>query len=156
MANAKINIHWIHPWSADISLSILGSSISGNSKFTLIQNLNVFILDFNDKHTFQFCEAFLLTVYGGVQSLHFRYQLVDQSKCRKIFWTSSKRFSDFVFKIRLIRLGFSFKKLKSPVMYLNSQPTNSQSGVIIITPTETAVRGRHTFSHAWLILVEFY
>ena len=52
-------------------------------------------------------------------------------------------FSDFVFKIRLIRLGFSFKKLKIPVLYLKSQPTNSQSGVIPITPTEPTVSGGH-------------
>ena len=41
-------------------------------------------------------------------------------------------FSDFVFKIRLIRLGFSFSKQK--FLYLNSQPTDSQSGVIPTTP----------------------
>ena len=52
-------------------------------------------------------------------------------------------FFDFVFKIRLIRLGFPFKKLKIPVLYLNSKPTDSQSGVINITPTEPAVSGRH-------------
>ena len=45
--------------------------------------------------------------------------------------------------MRLIRLGFSFKKLKIPVLYLNSQPTDSQSGVITITPTEPTVNGRH-------------
>ena len=41
-------------------------------------------------------------------------------------------FSDFVFEIRLIRLGFSFQKEK--ILYLNSQITDSQSGVITITP----------------------
>ena len=49
--------------------------------------------------------------------------------------------SYFVFKIRLIRLGFSFKKLK--ILYLNPQPTDSQSGVTTITPGESAVSGRH-------------
>ena len=39
--------------------------------------------------------------------------------------------------------GFSFKKLKIPVLYLNSQPTDSQSGVMTITPTEPTVSGRH-------------
>ena len=42
-------------------------------------------------------------------------------------------FSDFVFKIRLIKLGFSFKKNKE-FLYLNSQPTDSQSGAITIIP----------------------
>ena len=41
-------------------------------------------------------------------------------------------FSDFVFKIRLIRLGFSFQKQK--FLYLNSQPTDSQSGILTTTP----------------------
>ena len=41
-------------------------------------------------------------------------------------------FSYFKFKIRLIRLGFSFRKQK--VLFLNSQPTDSQSGIINITP----------------------
>ena len=52
-------------------------------------------------------------------------------------------FSDFAFKIRLIRLGFFFKKIKTPVMYLNSQSTDSQSGVITVTPTEPTVSLRH-------------
>ena len=43
-------------------------------------------------------------------------------------------FSDFVFKIRLIRLGFSFQKQKK-ILNLNSQPTDSQSGVITTEPT---------------------
>ena len=69
-------------------------------------------------------------------------------------------FSDFVFKIRLIRLGFFFKKLKIPVLYLNSQPTDSQSGVITITPKSQLwmwdmAKLSVAFSHAWLILVEF-
>ena len=38
-------------------------------------------------------------------------------------------FSDFEFKIRLIRLGFSFQKH----LYLNSQPTDNQSAIITIT-----------------------
>ena len=46
-------------------------------------------------------------------------------------------FSDFVFKIRLMRLGFSFQNTK------NSQPPDSQSGVITTTPTEPTVSGRH-------------
>ena len=41
-------------------------------------------------------------------------------------------FSDFVFKIRLIRLGFSFQKQK--FLYLTLQSTDSQSGVLTITP----------------------
>ena len=62
-------------------------------------------------------------------------------------------FSDFVFKIRLIRLGFSFKKLKIPELYLNSQPTDSQSGVLTITPKSQLWVGDTeklavTFSHA--------
>ena len=40
-------------------------------------------------------------------------------------------FSDFVFKIWLIRLGFYFPKQK--ILYLNSQPTDSQSGVLTTT-----------------------
>ena len=35
-------------------------------------------------------------------------------------------FSDFVFKIRLIKLGFSFQKQK--FLYLKPWPTDSQSG----------------------------
>ena len=41
-------------------------------------------------------------------------------------------FSYFEFKIRLIRLGFSFQKQK--LLYSNSQSTDSQSGFINITP----------------------
>ena len=68
-------------------------------------------------------------------------------------------FADSVFKIRLIRLGFSFKKLKIPVLYLNSQPTDSQSRVLTITPKSRLWVGDTekllvAFSHAWLILVE--
>ena len=40
-------------------------------------------------------------------------------------------FPIFEFKMRLIRLGFSFMKQK--FLYLNSQTTDSQSGVITIT-----------------------
>ena len=35
-------------------------------------------------------------------------------------------FSDFIFKIRLIRLGFSLSKKTKKFLYLNSQPTDSQ------------------------------
>ena len=61
--------------------------------------------------------------------------------------------SDFVFKIRLIRLGFCFNKLKIPVLYLNSQPTDSQSRILTTTSTEPTVWGDTeklsvTFSHA--------
>ena len=41
-------------------------------------------------------------------------------------------FSYFEFKIRLIRLGLSYQKQKQE--FLNSQPIDSQSGVITITP----------------------
>ena len=37
----------------------------------------------------------------------------------------------FEFKIRLVRLGLSFQRQK--FLYLNSQPTDSQSGVIATT-----------------------
>ena len=44
----------------------------------------------------------------------------------------------FVFKIRQIRLGFSFQKNKNfciwPHLYLNSQPTDFQPGVLTTTP----------------------
>ena len=43
-----------------------------------------------------------------------------------------KGFSYFEFEIRLIRLGLSF--LKQKFQYLNSQPTDSLSGVSTITP----------------------
>ena len=67
-------------------------------------------------------------------------------------------FSYFEFKIRLIRQGLSFQKQK--FLYLNLQPTDSQSGVITITPkSQLWVRDTEklsvTFSHTWLILVEF-
>ena len=58
-----------------------------------------------------------------------------------VFLHSYSCFSDFVFKIRLIKLGFSIKKLKFPVLYLNSYWF--QSRVIIITPTEPTVSERH-------------
>ena len=56
------------------------------------------------------------------------------------------------------RLGLSFQKQK--FLYLNSQPIDSQSGVITITPKSQLWMGdieklSVTFSHAWLILVEF-
>ena len=67
-------------------------------------------------------------------------------------------FSDFVFKIRLIRLGFSFQKQN--FLYLNPQSIDSQSQVLTTTPqSQLWVRDTEklsvTFSHAWLILVEF-
>ena len=67
-------------------------------------------------------------------------------------------FSSFEFKIRLIRLGLSFQKQK--FLYLNSQPSDSQSGVLTITPESQLWVGDTeklpvTFSHVWLILVEF-
>ena len=51
----------------------------------------------------------------------FKYNLKDKLSC----------FADFVFKIRLIRLGFSFQKQK--FLYLNSQPTDSKSRVLTTT-----------------------
>ena len=47
-------------------------------------------------------------------------------------FTVHSRFSNFVFKIRLIRLGFPFQKTNNPV--LEHQPTDSQSGVLTTTP----------------------
>ena len=67
-------------------------------------------------------------------------------------------FSYIEFKIRLIRLGLSFQKQK--FLYLNTQPTDSQSGFITIIP-KSQLRMRDTeklsvaSSHAWLIPVEF-
>ena len=49
-------------------------------------------------------------------------------------------FSEFVFEIRLIRLDFSFKKLK--FLYLNSQPTDSQF-FLTTTSQRPTVSGRH-------------
>ena len=68
-------------------------------------------------------------------------------------------FSYFVFKISLIRLEFSFKK-KQKLLYLNSLPTDYQSGVLTTTPQSQLWVGDTeklsvVFSHAWLILVEF-
>ena len=67
-------------------------------------------------------------------------------------------FHFFEFKIRLIRLGLSFQKQK--FLYSNSQPPDSQSGVITITPkSQLWVRDTEkpsvTFSRAWQIVVEF-
>ena len=67
-------------------------------------------------------------------------------------------FSYFKFKIRLIRLGFPFQKQK--FLYSNSQPTDSQSRVLTITPKSQLWVGDNeklsvTISHAWLILIEF-
>ena len=64
-------------------------------------------------------------------------------------------FSDFVFKIRLIRLD---KNKKNPVFEL--KPRDSQSGVLTTTPQSQlwvgdAEKLSVTFSNAWLILVEF-
>ena len=65
-------------------------------------------------------------------------------------------FSDLVFKIRLIKLDFSFQKQKNPTF----EPTDSQSGVLTTTPQSQLWVGDTeklsvTFSHTWLILVEF-
>ena len=46
-------------------------------------------------------------------------------------YTADLCFSDFVFKIRLIRLCLSFPKQK--ILCLNSQPTDSQSGILPTT-----------------------
>ena len=67
-------------------------------------------------------------------------------------------FPYFEIKIRLIRLDLYFQKQK--FLYLNSQPTDSQPGVISITPKSQLWVGDMeklsvTFSHAWLILLEF-
>ena len=67
-------------------------------------------------------------------------------------------FSYFEVKIRLIRLCLSFQKQK--FLYLNSEPTDSHSGVMTITPksqlwVEDTEKLLVTFSHARLILVEF-
>ena len=74
------------------------------------------------------------------------------------FVTIHSCFSDSVFKIRLISLGFSVQKTKNPVF--ESQPTDFQSGVLNTTPQGQLWVGNTeklsvTFSHAWLILVEF-
>ena len=61
-------------------------------------------------------------------------------------------FSDFVLKIRLIRLGFSLQKQK--FMYSNSQPTDSLSRVITISP-KRQLWDIVILSHASLIPVEF-
>ena len=67
-------------------------------------------------------------------------------------------FSYFEFKIRLIKLGISFQKQK--FLYMNSQPTDFQSGVITITLKSQLLVGDTeklsvAFSHVWLILVGF-
>ena len=64
------------------------------------------------------------------RKLHFLH-LFRYSESKHYFLTALV-FSDFVFKIRLIRLGFPFQKQKC--VYLNPQPTDSQSGVLTITP----------------------
>ena len=66
-----------------------------------------------------------------------RWGIIIQTKDKQdvassTFLKQDSCFSYFVFKIRLIRLGFSFKNKK--ILYLNSQPTDSQSGVITTTP----------------------
>ena len=68
--------------------------------------------------------------------------------------------SYFEFKIRLIRLGLSFQKQN--ILWLNSQPNNSQSGMITITSYLT-LSGRHRKSFStlqscltdsrWIILI---
>ena len=72
--------------------------------------------------------------------------------------TEQLGFSYFEFKIRLIRLSLSFQKQN--FLYLNSQPTDSQSGVTTITPKSGLWVGDTeklsvAFIHTWLILVEF-
>ena len=68
-----------------------------------------------------------------------------------LYWSC---FSDFVFKIRLIKQGFSLKKTrKNPVF-------DSESGVLTTTPRSQlwmvdTEKLSVAFSHAWLILVEF-
>ena len=106
----------------------------------------------------------------AVSSCQAQYQRVNQVEqvdhfIQFLFWIKHSVhhscFSDFVFKIRLIRLGFSFKKnFKIPVLYLNSKPTDSQLGVITTAPQIQLWEGDTenlsvTFSYAWLILVEF-
>ena len=64
-------------------------------------------------------------------------------------------FPYFEFKIGR---GISFQKQK--FLYLNSQPTRSQSGVMTIAArdqmlVEDTEKLSVTFSHAWLILVKF-
>ena len=59
---------------------------------------------------------------------------------------------------RLLRRDLFFQRHK--ILYLNSQPTDSQSVIITITPPSQLWVGDTeklslTFSHAWLILVEF-
>ena len=65
-------------------------------------------------------------------------------------------FSYFEFKLRLIRLGLCFEIKR--FLYSNSQPTDSQSGVITITlKSQLGVGDTEkltTFSYAWLTLVE--
>ena len=73
--------------------------------------------------------------------------------------THNRAFSEFLFKIRLIRLGFSFHK-NQKLLYFNSQPTDFQSKVLSTTPQrqlplEDTEKLSVTFSHASLILVEF-
>ena len=68
-------------------------------------------------------------------------------------------FSDFGFKIRLIRRDV-FSKKSQKFLYLNSLPTDSQSGVLTTTPQSQLWVGDTeklsvAFSHARLILVEF-
>ena len=100
----------------------------------------------------QFCnETFPFTLW--IQVCVSRKYLVQWSP----YWSNSC-FTDFVFKIRLIRLGFSFQKQR--ILYLNPKPTDSQSGVLTTTSQSQLWVGDTeklsvTFSHAWLILVEF-
>ena len=58
------------------------------------------------------------------------------------------------------RIGLDLPFQKQIFLYLNSQTTDSQSGVITITPknllwVEDTEKLLVTFSHAWLILNEF-
>ena len=92
-----------------------------------------------------FSSTYLQAGIGGAQNW-------DLYCCSQTLYEMS--YADFVFKIRL---DFSFQKLK--ILYLNPQPTDSQSGVITITPQSQLWVGDTeklslTFSHAWLVLVE--
>ena len=80
------------------------------------------------------------------------YLLSSKALCSVLKWNG-----DETYKIRPIRLDISLQKHK--ILYLNSQLTDSQSGVITVTPKSQLGVGDTekllvTFSHAWLILVD--
>ena len=86
------------------------------------------------------------------------YRISSVQIAMRMCWAKHSCFSDFVFNIRLIRLGFLSKNKK--ILYFNPQPTDSQPGVLTTTPQSQLWVGDTaklsvTFSHAWLILVEF-